>query len=376
MKFRKTALLTATLAVALLLLSAVPSSDTPQGRYIDTYAAIAVREMYRSGVPASITLAQGLLESRYGQSELASKGNNHFGIKCHDWKGRKQYADDDRKAECFRVYDSAEESFRDHSDFLRYRDRYKSLFEYDPGDYRSWAYGLKKAGYATDPAYPQKLIKLIEDYDLARFDRMVPEDFSGLDSGRESAPEQIGAQPRKRQKSRQAEVREPRKSSKASRRNDAERRTASASRTSNRTVAETLPESPLSLEQPRRLGPDESYRFSLSRQAYSQNGVPFIYAMKGETIESIAAANNLFVKELIKFNDMRPGQRLEAGEIVYLQAKKKSTRKGLDKYIADSDGESLRNVSQRFGVKLSELCKKNNLSPSHVLKEGDTVILR
>ena len=179
-----------------------------------------------------------------------------------------------------------------------------------------------------------------------------------------------------KQKSRQAEVREPRKSSRASRRNDAERRTASASRTSNRTVAETLPESPLSLEQPRRLGPDESYRFSLSRQAYSQNGVPFIYAMKGKTIESIAAANNLFVKELIKFNDMRPGQRLEAGEIVYLQAKKKSTRKGLDKYIADSDGESLRNVSQRFGVKLSELCKKNNLSPSHVLKEGDTVILR
>ena len=131
--------------------------------------------MYRTGVPASITLAQGIIESRSGQSALAVDGNNHFGIKCHNsWQGRTMLADDDRKNECFRAYDSAEESFRDHSDFLRYRDRYKFLFDYELTDYKSWAYGLKKAGYATDPSYPTKLIGVIERYQLYRYDKMKP----------------------------------------------------------------------------------------------------------------------------------------------------------------------------------------------------------
>ena len=139
---------------------------SPQEKYIEQFATLAVEEMYRSGVPASITLAQGLLESRYGLSELAVKGNNHFGIKCHNnWDGKRMYYDDDRKGECFRKYPSPEQSFRDHSDFLRYRDRYKFLFDYRITDYKSWANGLKKAGYATDPAYPKKLINLIETLD-------------------------------------------------------------------------------------------------------------------------------------------------------------------------------------------------------------------
>ena len=152
-------------AIALILgftVSAQREPSTPPERYIARYASIAVNEMYRSGVPASITLAQGILESRSGQSALASEGNNHFGIKCHNsWKGRTMLADDDRKNECFRVYDPAEERFRDHSDFLRYRDRYKFLFDFKTTDYKSWAYGLKQAGYATDPAYATKLIKYV-----------------------------------------------------------------------------------------------------------------------------------------------------------------------------------------------------------------------
>ena len=140
------------LLAASLLLSAAAPDTTPQQQYIARYSAMAVSEMYRTGVPASITLAQGLLESRYGLSALATEGNNHFGIKCHDWKGKTMRQDDDKRNECFRVYDNAEESFRDHSDFLRYRDRYKSLFENDVTDYKAWAYGLRKAGYATDPA--------------------------------------------------------------------------------------------------------------------------------------------------------------------------------------------------------------------------------
>ena len=119
--------LIAILIIAFMSISAV--GDTPQEKYIEKFGAIAVSEMYRTGVPASITLAQGLLESRYGLSVVAIEGKNHFGIKCHNWKGKKMYYDDDRKGECFRVYRNDEESYRDHSDFLRYQDRYKFLFE-------------------------------------------------------------------------------------------------------------------------------------------------------------------------------------------------------------------------------------------------------
>ncbi|MBR1436565.1 MAG: glucosaminidase domain-containing protein, partial [Bacteroidales bacterium] len=145
-------LLVGIIAGAVTYMAASPKED-----YIRKYAAVAVSEMYRSGVPASITLAQGLLESNAGQSTLATKGNNHFGIKCHDWKGKSMRQDDDAKNECFRVYDDPFASFRDHSDFLRYWDRYKFLFENRTTDYKAWANGLKKAGYATDPAYPSKL---------------------------------------------------------------------------------------------------------------------------------------------------------------------------------------------------------------------------
>ena len=148
-------------------------------RYIEKWAATAVMEMHRSGIPASITLAQGLVESRAGLSELATEGNNHFGIKCHSgWTGGKMYHDDDARGECFRVYSSAEESFRDHSDFLRGRQRYASLFKLDVTDYKGWAEGLSKAGYATSPTYASQLIKVIEDYRLYEFDVMNPSDFA------------------------------------------------------------------------------------------------------------------------------------------------------------------------------------------------------
>ena len=138
-------------AVLLLATGLLAADTSPQQRYVDRFAALAVTEMYRSGVPASITLSQGLLESRYGLSALAAEGHNHFGIKCHnDWKGRTMAVDDDAKGECFRVYDADIDSFHDHSDFLRYRDRYKFLFDFPVTDYKSWANGLKKAGITLD----------------------------------------------------------------------------------------------------------------------------------------------------------------------------------------------------------------------------------
>ena len=154
--------------------------------YVEKWAPTAVREMYRSGVPASITLAQGILESGAGVSSMALDGNNHFGIKCHkDWTGMKIYFDDDAIGECFRKYASADESFRDHSDFLRYRDRYKFLFDYEITDYKAWAHGLKKAGYATDPSYAVKLIKYIEDYGLSEYDMMTVAEASRLETSEE-----------------------------------------------------------------------------------------------------------------------------------------------------------------------------------------------
>jgi len=299
--------------MALIGLGAATTGDTPQQKYIAKYKDLAVQEMHRSGVPASITLAQGLLESRAGLSELALEGNNHFGIKCHGWTGKTMKVDDDRRNECFRVYKHAEESFRDHSDFLRYWDRYKFLFDLEPTDYKGWARGLKKAGYATDPAYANKLIKVIEDYQLYVYD-----------------------------------------------------------------TGESVPPSPLTIEEPKVYEPSgrETFSFSLTRKMYSKNGVPFVYSVEGETYADIARQYDLFKKEILKFNDLKAAEPLLPGTIVYVQAKKNNTQKDLEKYIVEKDGESLRDISQRFAIKLSALLKKNKLPEDYVTKEGDELILR
>ncbi len=142
--------------------------------YIDTYSQIAMEEMLQYGIPASITLAQGILESGAGRGELTQRANNHFGIKCHtSWTGERVYHDDDEKGECFRKYKDAKYSFRDHSLFLAERSRYQNLFKLRKDDYKGWARGLKAAGYATDPRYPDKLIRIIETNNLTRFDKEV-----------------------------------------------------------------------------------------------------------------------------------------------------------------------------------------------------------
>ncbi|MFA7139714.1 MAG: glucosaminidase domain-containing protein [Proteiniphilum sp.] len=163
--------------LVILSLLFVPATLTGQQRmstyeaYIDRYGDLAVAHMERYRIPASITLAQGILESGAGLSELARRSNNHFGIKCHrGWRGPSVYAADDSPNDCFRSYETVEESYRDHSEFLANSVRYRALFELSPTDYKGWARGLQKSGYATDRAYANKLIKLIEDYALYRYD--------------------------------------------------------------------------------------------------------------------------------------------------------------------------------------------------------------
>ena len=151
----------------------INGQNSTREEYISDFSDLAMREMARVGIPASITLAQGCLESNNGNSTLAVKGNNHFGIKCHDWTGRKIYHDDDRRGECFRKYASAYDSYMDHSEFLTTKSRYASLFELSPHDYRGWAKGLKKAGYATANNYATLLIRIIEENELYQYDLMV-----------------------------------------------------------------------------------------------------------------------------------------------------------------------------------------------------------
>ena len=305
----------ASLLLALGLLSAVSDAQqTPQQEYIHKYASIAQAEMRRTGVPASITLAQGLLESGAGLSTLAVKSNNHFGIKCHkNWKGKKVYHDDDAKGECFRSYSKPEESFRDHSDFLRYNDRYKFLFDYDISDYRSWCYGLKQAGYATDPKYATKLIDLIETYGLGRYD---------VGKVEVEAPDKIEA---------------PVKSA---------------------------------------IQYDEEFRFKVERTVYEKNGVRFVYARRGDTYASIASLYDLFPSEILRFNDLAKTEDLKPGDIVYLSRKKSRTAKGLDMYIVQEEGESLWAICQRFAVRKASVMKRNSITDGTVLAEGQEIRLR
>lgn len=152
-----------------------------QQDYVQQWHKVAIKQMQEHKIPASITLAQGILESGNGNSDLAIQANNHFGIKCHDWKGDTYFKDDDKKNECFRKYDNAEESYKDHGLFLTTRSRYSSLFNFEVTDYKNWAHGLKEAGYATNPKYPQLLIDLIEKLDLKQYDQKIKPNKKEID---------------------------------------------------------------------------------------------------------------------------------------------------------------------------------------------------
>ena len=279
----------AAIAVAGLVL--IAANLVPQEEYIRKYSAIAVSEMQRTGVPASITLAQGIVESRSGQSPLAVEANNHFGIKCHsDWEGGTFRQDDDKNDECFRAYASAEESFIAHSDFLRSSQRYADLFELDPEDYKGWAKGLSKAGYATDPKYASKLIRVIEDYDLQKYDtgEIVPDlaELKWQEDGEIVAV--LSDVPLDDEDEVSVEF-------------DAKSKPARKG------------------AQVRSIKYSEDVLFSMGRPVYYKDGAKCLQAMKGETYESIARDCGLFKSEIRRFNSVKKGDELEAGTYVFVQ---------------------------------------------------------
>ena len=294
------ALITGAVAAAVLILTALPGySQQQQTReeYIEKYKDAAIQYMKTHGIPASITLAQGCLESANGNSDLAVRANNHFGIKCHnDWKGPTYYKKGD--------------------------DPGKSCFDLQITDYKGWSHGLKKAGYATDPKYAQKLIKIIEDYQLYRFDR------------------EIYAKAEKK--------------------------------------PDLLPPSPSQLQQVMELNPAKNsllYKYSRNRTIYVRNGVPFILAGDLDTYESIAEEYNLFTGELLRFNDLKKSRDLVPGTVVYLQRKKGKAQKHLEIHIA-VEGDTYYDVSQKYGVRMKKLFKYNDYKSGDILHIGDEIFLR
>ena len=281
--------------------------------YIEEFKDEAIREMHATGIPASITLAQGMLESDYGNSPLAKYAKNHFGIKCHkDWEGPTFIQDDDEANECFRKYYSAFDSYRDHSEFLMTRDRYAFLFDLKQTDYKGWAHGLKKAGYATNPKYAPLLIKIIEENDLHKYDHV------------KKIPEKEAI----------AEVKTPK----------------------SYTRIESVAQVP-----------------SVSAIDVSDNNIKFVVARKGETPESIAERFDMGRWQILKYNDLSKGARLIEGEVLYLQPKRNNAQQ---EYHTVSQGETVREISQKYGVKMKTIYKLNDLSGDENLQAGQKLKIR
>lgn len=330
--------------------------------YLKLYADYAVTEMQRSGVPASITLAQGMLESNYGRSELTTKANNHFGIQCGKyWKGKRVEHMDNGELRQFRKYKSALESYEDHSNFLIINNRYRSLFELEITDYKGWAYGLKKAGYAEDPAYAEKLIKIIEMYDLDKYDLMGGAPFENKEDVEqkevEKTEENVDSDDKKvEEQSEEKADKKDKKSDKKDKKDKKKKKNAENKGTSTE-------------------GKSSTYRYSLSREMYSQNGVLFIYAYEGETYSDIARQYGLFLREVLSFNDVSAEATLSCGDIVYLQAKKRKAAKGCEEYRVQGE-ISMLEISQMFGIKLKSLYRLNDVDEEYAPSVGEIIILR
>ena len=299
---------------------------TPE-QYIERFKLIAIQERFDYGVPASITLAQGILESGVGNGRLAREANNHFGIKCHsEWTGKRIYKDDDAKDECFRVYDKAEDSYRDHSLFLAKKSRYAALFTYKITDYKAWAKGLKKAGYATNPKYPKLLIDLVERYDLVQYDKIGEKEFEKM----LVAAGVVAAVPIVKEKETPKGV---------------------------VTAAAVIPKKSTKA--------DHSILY--------HNNIKSIIVHEGESISDIADIYDIYPSQLYKYNDMAKGTPLKTGMRLYLQPKH---RKGNVKYHLVREGESLWQISQQHGIKMKWLKKRNHITKASDFKVGQKLYMR
>jgi hypothetical protein len=313
--------------ILLCLLAVLPvaAQRTSVEEYIQKFKDLAITEMTRTGVPASITLAQGIHESESGNSNLVKKSNNHFGIKCKTtWTGEKVYHDDDARGECFRKYPDASDSYRDHSDFLKNNQRYGSLFTLEPTDYRGWAYGLKKAGYATNNQYAPLLVSLVERYNLGQYDLIalnrIPKETEIAISGKEPrSPETI--QP-------------------------------------NVPVKETVTQQPAAY-------PDKVFRI---------NETKVVYAKQGTSLLALAQKHEIELGRLLDFNDLdEKTDILEADQLIYLQRKRKQG--AIELHIVQQ-GETVYDIAQVEGIRLDTLLEMNHLEEDVTLAAGEKIYLK
>ena len=285
--------------------------------YINTYREIAIAEMKRSGIPASVTLAQGILETECGNSDLVKKSNNHFGIKCKStWTGESVKHTDDAPNECFRKYNNPADSYKDHSDYLKTSPRYATLFELDPSDYKGWAYGLKKAGYATNPKYPQIVISNIEKYNLQQYDNLTVQDFDNIAINKIITNQKPVEQ--------------------------------------NIVVDITAIENSIKLKN-------------------KINGLKALMAPKGASLLVIASKANIDLGKLLEYNDLSTDGLLNDEQVIYLEKKLKQGNR--DFYIA-LQKETLYDISQNNAVQLKNLLQFNNMNENQTVQKGTKIKLR
>jgi len=394
-----------TLILCSITISGWTQNNTITIAYIAQYKAIAMKEMKRTGVPASITLAQAILESNSGESNLAKKHNNHFGIKCKsDWTGAKAYQDDDAKQECFRAYDAAEVSFKDHSNFLKNRPNYVGLFLLDPVDDTAWAYGLKKAGYATAADYPKKLLKIIDDYELAQYnfpeleneveveeapvtkiisDTVVnkvvidtPINIVIIDTPAKSLNkpsgitqmntiENLAPLPTKAL---------PTQTLPAPQKDSIIKDTIQKVLT---TVVETTQSAPLKIIDTNKTNPKPepavskipTYNYPEGR--FRINQVPVILGKENMSFIEIAIKYNVALYKLFEYNEIKPSNLLEKDQLIFLAPKKKV---GATSFHIVKYNTSLHEISQLEGIQLS-LLKLYNPQLTDAVNEGTQVLL-
>jgi Mannosyl-glycoprotein endo-beta-N-acetylglucosaminidase/LysM domain len=302
----------------ILVASFLKAQDISVEEYISTYRNVAVAEMKRSGIPASVTLAQGILETEHGNSELVKKSNNHFGIKCKsDWTGESVRHTDDAPNECFRKYPNAADSYKDHSDYLKTSPRYASLFQLDPSDYKGWAFGLKRAGYATNPRYPQIVISNIEKYNLQQYDTVTGEIATDVAIIKSVEDESV--------------------------------------------VKNAIA-----------VSDNEEIKNALKANS-KFNKLKALYASKGTSLLAIATAANIDLVKLLDYNDLKTDGLLKEDELIYLEKKNKQ---GNRDFSTSLQNETLRDVAQNNGVQLKTLMQLNSMRENEVLKKGTKIKLR
>ena len=378
--------------------------------YIEQYKKIAVQEMKRTGIPASITLAQGILESNSGESNLAKKFNNHFGIKCKsDWKGETTFQDDDAKQECFRVYPTALASFKDHSDFLKNRPNYAPLFALDPVDDSAWAYGLKKAGYATASDYPKRILKIIDDYELSQYNfpeleneveeeetaKAVSDGAKAVSNGKKV----VAILPKKdtvvaivkdtiSTKSLDTVIKQPvfaidsiKKTTQAQI-YAADTTNISLSRVKGIESTNSTSNSEIPSMKGLGLSKDtvKQVLFTITKkkvinypkEKFKINSVPVLWVKAGSSYLQIAQIHKMSLYKLFVYNDMEEADVVSKDQLVFIALKKKSGNKSIH---TAKEGETLYEISQNEGIQLSYLKSYNKKLPNGPLKEGTIVLL-